>query len=841
MVNTQALESTKLMKNLKERESLFYPEILNVYRTVEPLLNHRIAQVFPTYTQHDANHSFRIMGYMVEIVGDLSVLNELEITFLIYSALLHDIGMAASQTELEEIKNGSLIYEKVNFTALLQMFNYDETLTLQDYIRRFHAKRSAEFIENNLKKNLIIPNMSNVSFAKEVGLICEAHTKDIKWIKENLVPQSWKGIYNFNLQYCALVLRLADILDFDSQRTPWKLYQAITPQGYSEGEWKQHFTISNQKKIIKKANGQKVIEFYGECNEPKIHRKILSYIEWINEEIDNVNELSSQFTDEYKLSFYHKVNNFITSQEYSIVDLKFQVNYEKMFKLLMGEELYGKKHLGLRELIQNSIDACLLRKEIYDSEKEDWDDAFKPRVTLILDEGNNSVIIKDNGIGMSYSVIKKYFLELGASYYNSDDYLLENFDYVPIGNYGIGFLASYMLSEHIKVKTKHYNNSFMFEVDIDKHDEYVCIRQKESTSFNGTEIILNYTEFFKVWEDSEELRAFLKKSFITDKVELLLFDKSTGITEKIVNALSISNVAMNKIDLSEYLDDIDVEVQHQFSNQEDIFVEYLEDLDYLGEPFVFDGESLYKLDDNHKKFPISQYMENNEIRVLSFMVIEDSEEVNRLTEYIEDDEESKEIYLRKFRPDIVSIISTNEILDYAPNGYVSVDEILEGLTFDDFSEFDYEHDNDYGTFYSNEVFKFYVYDKTMPLLPLVDNRKSIYSFQGKSQNELYIRNIWVKNMDFFVRDSILDYQIKTLKCNVINKKIKPNVARTSLNEKTEKMLQTSIYQALCLSTYDSLNNNTLKMVLLNFLYELQNHPDSYLKQEYKDKIRNKSL
>lgn len=48
-------------------------------------------------------------------------------------------------------------------------------------------------------------------------------------------------------------------------------------------------------------------------------------------------------------------------------------------------------------------------------------------------------MVMDNGSGMSIDILKKYFLNVGVSYYASDDYRLQDREYSPIGHYGIGF------------------------------------------------------------------------------------------------------------------------------------------------------------------------------------------------------------------------------------------------------------------------------------------------------------------------------------------------------------------------------------------------------------------
>jgi len=72
----------------------------------------------------------------------------------------------------------------------------------------------------------------------------------------------------------------------------------------------------------------------------------------------------------------------------------------------------------------------------------------------------------DNGRGMSIDILKNYFLNVGVSYYVSDDYQFKGYKYLPIGNYGIGFLACFMLSDKVNVITKYYGESRANKVQV---------------------------------------------------------------------------------------------------------------------------------------------------------------------------------------------------------------------------------------------------------------------------------------------------------------------------------------------------------------------------------------
>jgi hypothetical protein len=170
------------------------------------------------------------MEYMSKIVKDYTKLSELEIALLIYSALLHDIGMAVSQEDIEAIKANSFTFCDTKFSAMKKIMGNDEELALQEYIRRIHAELSSRYILENLKDKLIIPRLPNLDFAKELARICESHTKDCEWIKANLRTNEVRGDYSFNPQFIASILRLADILDIDGNRTPHNLYKLINPK-----------------------------------------------------------------------------------------------------------------------------------------------------------------------------------------------------------------------------------------------------------------------------------------------------------------------------------------------------------------------------------------------------------------------------------------------------------------------------------------------------------------------------------------------------------------------------------------------------------------------------------
>lgn len=107
-----------------------------------------------------------------------------------------------------------------------------------------------------------------------------------------------------------------------------------------------------------------------------------------------------------------------------------------------------------------------------------------------------------------------------------------------------------MLSDTVKVKTKHLFDSLLYEVELNKTDEFVCIDYNTAPQGHGTEVILKYDQFIQCWEDLNDLKKFLKNNFITDNINLQYINKSDKEKELITNQLHINQVNIVLIFLS---------------------------------------------------------------------------------------------------------------------------------------------------------------------------------------------------------------------------------------------------------------------------------------------------
>src|SRR5690606_38542239 len=127
---------------------------------------------------------------------------------------------------------------------------------------------------------------------------------------------------------------------------------------------------------------------------------------------------------------------------------------------------------------------------------------------------------------------KKHFLNIGVSYYNSTDFQLKDFAYKPIGNFGIGFLSCFMLSDEVSVVTRYYRDRNRYLIELEKGNEYTSLTEKEDFTFEGTEVRLDYGQFLSVFGNRpENVRNFLKQYFLFDGMEVELINKASETKE----------------------------------------------------------------------------------------------------------------------------------------------------------------------------------------------------------------------------------------------------------------------------------------------------------------------
>jgi len=127
-------------------------------------------------------------------------------------------------------------------------------------------------------------------------------------------------------------------------------------------------------------------------------------------------------------------------------DHRFQVNLRGIIDLL-GNHLYNRPEVFLRELLQNAVDAVTARR----ANEPDAEGLISLEVTAPLD-GAPTLTVADDGIGMTESDVHAFLATIGESSKRAEHNAGRELDF--LGQFGIGLLAGFMVADEIVVITQ---------------------------------------------------------------------------------------------------------------------------------------------------------------------------------------------------------------------------------------------------------------------------------------------------------------------------------------------------------------------------------------------------
>ena len=464
-----------------------------------PAVDLTIAGPFKEYTLHNRDHSKKLLHLADQIIpaATMDSLSVLECLLIIYAAYLHDMGLSFTSVErsrilssedfLESLQRWPEIWdaltrargrlqfasEKERLQAETEIYQLQEA-ALSAYLRSQHASpgRYRELIERlkSVSSRSDLFQIRAVSFEEPLIDISVSHNlapgalAEVKELYEERYARDLAiGGEQANLQFCAAVLRLTDIMDFDRERTPKILFDSlgiasrVVPGAeVSIYEWQKHMSVHSisieQDEIVVSA----------ESRHPVIEKAIKDFCQIIEREIrDTLGVLrrnSPQVAAKYVIDLPASVRAKVRAVGYLFKEMSLELNQAAISSLLMGEGLYSHPAVAIRELIQNALDACAARLEL------ETDSNYQPHISVALatDAAKRHWIeVNDNGIGMDEHVLTEYFLKLGNSYYECHEFkrLLSQSpraskEFIPISRFGVGLVSTFMIADVLEVETR---------------------------------------------------------------------------------------------------------------------------------------------------------------------------------------------------------------------------------------------------------------------------------------------------------------------------------------------------------------------------------------------------
>ncbi|MFA0963556.1 ATP-binding protein [Roseivirga sp. BDSF3-8] len=360
--------------------------------------------------------------------------------------------------EYQEFRNGFAeeLRRVENEKAFDSLNNYIRT----DYIRATHHLRIEAYVHNLEDKfaEAFPQETWGKQLAKHLAVVCRSHGEDIAYVQDLKQAVQYYGTEQTNLQLMGMLLRLGDIIHFSFDRAPVELRASRKfKSGYSQLQW----AIKDNGVNYSIENG--TVTFRAYCEEPKLYFNLHQYLDWVELEIQNYYKLERQWSNKYKASIpnleekvdrsniNHDENEFLPKR-----GLSFTLNQKRIIELLMGVGLYKDKFACLRELYQNSLDAC--RCMIAEAKTLELEAKGTIEFGLEHTDDGTYLYCLDNGIGMTKDIIENYLLRIGNSYYKSPDFYKKqaNWDgaFTPTSQFGIGILSCFMIGDRIEITTK---------------------------------------------------------------------------------------------------------------------------------------------------------------------------------------------------------------------------------------------------------------------------------------------------------------------------------------------------------------------------------------------------
>lgn len=377
----------------------------------------------------------------------------------------------------ESIKNGC--FESINQSIRI------------DFIRTYHHKESALYIRNLQKiASPILGECWVQRLFTDLADICRSHGETIDFVRNLNKEVKYIGADGANLQFISMMLRLGDIIHYSSDRAPSILRNAISFKSeYSKNEW---LTKVGLNYIIQDG----MISFMANCQEPKDYYHLQEYLDWIDQEINNFDLLKRSWQPKYQININEVDRRNVDYDKATFIpvkDKKFTLSQNKIIELLMGVKLYKDPFSTIRELYQNSLDACRCRLAIAKMNGQ----LLNGDIEFGIENGMEGRFLycKDNGIGMDKYVIENYLLRIGNSFYNSKDFYKKqsqwNCTYTPVSQFGIGILSCFIIGYRIEIITKSIESHQCIVCCIDGAKEYFYYKvpsrdDEEQISESGT-------------------------------------------------------------------------------------------------------------------------------------------------------------------------------------------------------------------------------------------------------------------------------------------------------------------------------------------------------------------
>jgi hypothetical protein len=419
----------------------------------------------------------------------------------------------------------------VAYTAELDpaTWTLHDRLIVGEFVRRHHARISHEIAISGfpgLSQSLALPE----NLAELGGVVARSHGESLRTMLEYVgdrygTLQQPGGVL---APYLMGLLRVADYLQLNGGRAPAVLLQLKSPiTRRSVEEWVNHATVASISWHDKDPAAVRLS--LGTRHSLQSHLNVARLVKDVQAEMDTTSAVLSEIygqsdLGEIRLAKYRLVSDaeapaFQAALPYEPIEARLKSS-DDLFEHLIGP-LYGEEPvIAGRELLQNALDAVLLRRALDLSFASSQADVM---VSLEHTDTGYRLSIADQGVGMTPEVIATYFLCAGRSY-GPAQVLAEGGSASTLeliaktGRFGVGVFAAFIFGQSLTVTTRHvdHEGAVSFTATLDSS----LIELRRTAGAVGTTIVVERDELASDKLDPERFLAELQAYYCLDNPQI---------------------------------------------------------------------------------------------------------------------------------------------------------------------------------------------------------------------------------------------------------------------------------------------------------------------------------
>jgi molecular chaperone HtpG len=582
MIALPSLFEEKLKKS-PELESF----VKQTFFAFEPWLRDSGMPFFPGFTDHSPVHIEEVLNTAASLVADdaHNLISASDVAVLCMAILLHDCGMHLTPDVFRKMvssddsvlidgfgdqpwktlwtdflseagrfsqeKNHAIFGDSnpVNIADFdVENLSERDMLLVGEFVRRHHTRIAHEigmFGVGIVEEEKIKLHGFDLEMRDMAGLIARSHGM---YIRETFpyIEKKFGLVLSFRevkVPFLMALLRIADYIQVQSERaikTLLSVKELKSP--ISRQEWMAHFAVRD---VSNDHDDPEALYVHAMPKDVKGFLKLSNLFKDIQRELDvtwsTLGEVYGRHKTYKKLglslrrirSNLDDVGNFSRNVSYIPVRARFDASGPDLLRLLVGPLYDYDYSVGVRELVQNAVDACRESLDIYQSSGI-TDEEICPSVRVTIEEnmdGGGTISITDTGVGMTLKTVTNYFLIAGASFRNSDIWKQQHLDdsgaskITRGGRFGVGALAAFLLGDELKVQTRHITSCESDGIEFTARIDDSTVELRHCKAPVGTTIVVRIDNADVI----NSLRPFFADSLLEKTIETQVIENWSDI------------------------------------------------------------------------------------------------------------------------------------------------------------------------------------------------------------------------------------------------------------------------------------------------------------------------